>query len=93
MRKNKYGYGVKQYGNRADTDFAIVHVPRGDNPYGRDINGVVKPDGDMIWITGLDQARAWMYTVYTKNKSKLHKNYEQIIKKNIILVRNGHITF
>lgn len=93
MRKNSYGYGIKSFGNRADVDFLIVHVQRGDNPYGKDINGAIKPDGTMQWTKDLDGARAWVHTVYHKNKSKLHKDYEQIVKKNIILVRNGHITF
>lgn len=89
MRTNKYGFGIKTFGNREDVDFAIVHVMRDDNPFGKDVNGVVKPNGTIKWIDNLDDCRGYANVVYNQNKAALPKNYKQIISKAEVMIRSG----
>lgn len=91
MRTNHKGFPIPTYGNRRDVDGAIVHVRRDENPYCRDVNLVVMPDGDYVVADSLDNARGIVYGTYIKKSYPLHPKHDVLMKAYERDVRQGKL--
>lgn len=71
---------IKNYGNRPETDPAIVHVQRADRKVSTDYNAVIYPNGYVKEVPSLDDARRLAYTIYQKNGGSAPRNLNQLRK-------------
>lgn len=91
MRTNHKGFPIPTHGNRPDVDWAIVHVRRDKNPYCKDVNLVVMPDGDYVVADSLDNARGITFGTYIKKPYTRHPKHNMLMKAYERDIRQGKL--